>query len=754
VTEPATNSRLKVLICLVLGLITLLLYLPSLRHDFLSYDDQQYVTENAQVKAGLTWEGFAWSFGYHAGNWHPLAWLSHMLDCQLYSLNPAGHHLTNVLLHVANTVLLFLVLARMTGSIWRSASVAALFGWHPLHVESVAWVAERKDLLCACFWILTTGVYVRYAQARRMHDPKSTSWYGMTVILFGFALMSKPMAVTLPFTLLLLDCWPLERLETDPGGSRLRPFCSVLSEKIPLFVLSGITCVLTMSAQELAIVSTAGLSIPQRISHALGAYAHYAAATAFPHRLAVYYPYEAVLPAGQIILAGAFVLAITCASLGLLRRHSFIGIGWFWFVGTLVPVIGFVQVGDQAWADRYTYLPSIGLFVIVVWGAVEGVRQRQLLTGIAALTGLALLISTTLQLRHWQNTRTLFTHTAQVIPNNYMAITMLGSLLARENKLDEAIVDYRTALRLQPGFPEAHFFLGNALDQQGKLDEAIAEYRQALWFKPIMETTHILLGVALGKKQQPDEAVAHFLAAIKINPESAIAHNNLARIRHTQGLLDEAIDHYSRALKLDPQLAQAHNNLGILLLQRGRLAEGTAALREGLRLNSTNTESQLNLALALNQQAQWAEAAGLFAKIVNPAFRDANAHYQFALALEHLGKTREAMSRYANALLLQPDLPEALNGLAWILATTPNADFRNAAQALGMAQRACDLTGKNQPRFLKTLAAAYAEAGSFAQAIATVEEATTLPTADQDTVAECRLMLAAFKSNRAWRASP
>ena len=761
VIEPKRNFRLPSLICLSLGLITLGLYLPSLRHEFLLYDDQQYVTENPQVQAGLSAKGFAWAFGYHAGNWHPLAWLSHMLDCQVYGLNPAGHHSTNILLHSANTVLLFLVLRRLTGAIWRSACVAALFGWHPLHVESVAWVAERKDVLCACFWMLTLLAYAKYAEESKGHppslrsgatsSPKSKIWYAVALALFALALMSKPMAVTLPGVLLLLDFWPLRRVPT--ALTLHPPQLGWLVEKIPFLLLSAAVCGLTVAAQKTAIVSTAGLSILQRLTHATVSYVHYLGAAFWPQGLAAYYPYEVAPPAGEMIFAAALLVLITLLSLRFIARQPWVAVGWFWFIGTLVPVIGLVQVGDQAWADRYTYLPLIGLFVGLVWTVADAVANRKLLGATTTLIAMALLAGTTAQLRHWQNTRTLFAHAEQVTPNNHKAIAMLGSLLAKDGKLDEAIARYQTALRLKPGYPEAHFYLGNAFDQQGKFNAAIAEYNQALWFTPLKVPTHLLLATGLGKLNRPDEAATHYLAALKLEPDSAVAHNNLARLRHTQGRLDEAIEHYSAALKLSPNLAQAHNNLGIALLQKDRVAEGGAELREALRLNPTNAESQFNLALALNQQASWPEAAGLFRQTVGVGFNDANAHYQFALALAHLQQPREAMSHYASALLLDPDFPDALDGLAWILATDTRPEFRNGTEAVRMAERACELTGRQDAAKLQTLAAAYAEAGRFSEAIATGKSAHDLAASNRrDVLAkECSQMLEKFRAAKPWR---
>jgi tetratricopeptide (TPR) repeat protein len=312
---------------------------------------------------------------------------------------------------------------------------------------------------------------------------------------------------------------------------------------------------------------------------------------------------------------------------------------------------------------------------------------------------------------------------------------------------------YQTALRYQPAFPEAHFFMGDALDEQGKLDEAIAEYQKALWFRPTQEQTHIFMGIALAKQKKYDEAMAHYNAALKLNPDSAVAQNNLARILHTQGRLDEAVEHYNAALEIDPKLALAHNNLGILLIQKGKLTEGTVQLREARRLNPTNSETLLNLAFALNQQQQWPEAAELFSKTVRGDLPDPKAHYEFAVALAHLKRTREAMSQYANALLIQPDFPDALDGLAWILSTDANPDFRNGTEAVKMSERACELAGRQDPVKLKTLAAAYAETGRFGEATNTLRTAKDLAAKAnrQELVKECSLMLEHFERSESWR---
>ena len=809
--DQTWNLPTKGVICVALGLITLVVFAPSLTHEFLAYDDQVYVTENTHVQAGLTWPGVEWAFrSSAASNWHPVTWLSHMLDCQLYGLRPAGHHLTNVLLHAANSLLLFLVLSRMTGAMWRSVCVAALFAWHPLHVESVAWVAERKDVLSTFFFLLTLGAYGRYVEGQSIkardgrdgtgngrngtgtsntprtprithHASRFTSrgsrFYLLSLSFFALGLMSKPMVVTLPFVLLLLDYWPLGRSaecgvrSAESGGSHVQweaaGWTRLVAEKIPFLALSATCCGLTVGAQQgsYSVVSVAGLPLSRRIPHALVAYVHYLGAMALPRHLAAHYPYPTTTSAAVVVGAGVVLVLMSLLAWWFAARRPYLVVGWLWYLGTLVPVIGLVQVGDQAWADRYTYLPLIGVFLAVVWGVADLAQEwsageaartnagRVVPGGVAVAAGLALLAVTSIQLRYWKDTRTLFAHAAQVTRHNGRAITVLGSLLAKEGKLQEAMSLYAEALRYQPDNPEAHFFLGNALEQQGKLDEAITEYTRALWFKPLQEKTHLALGMFLAKQKQYEPAAEHYRAALAINPESAIAHNNLARLRHSQGRMAEAMKHYEAALKLNPELAQAHNNLGVLLLQQGRLDEGVGHLREAVRLLPRDAESQYNLALALNQQENWKEAAVIFASLAPGGPNDPKLHCEYGLALAHLGQIREAMSHYARALRLQPDYPEALERLAWIAATDPRPELRNGTEAVNMAQRACELTANKQARCLATLAAAYAEAGRFAEAISTAEAAQQLAaSAGQKAVAaKCSSLLDTLKSGKPWR---
>jgi tetratricopeptide (TPR) repeat protein len=758
-TDPRAVWKHPLAIAAAFTVITLAIYSPSLHHQFLLYDDQQYVTENPHVIGGLTAANIRWAFGYHAANWHPLTWLSHMLDCQIFGLNAEGHHFMNILLHALNAGLLFLAMNRLTGKPGRSAFVAALFAWHPLHVESVAWIAERKDLLCAFFWFSTTVAYTRCGELRNKGaaDRKKASglgWYSATLLLFILALMSKPMAVTLPFVLLLLDYWPLRRIKTA-GIIR------VLIEKAPLFALSAAACFLTTRAQQQAIISTRGLPVPERIGHAALAYVHYVWALIYPHHLSVYYPYGQFIASNAAIAAFALLVCITIVALIFARQISYLPVGWFWFIGTLVPVIGFVQVGDQAWADRYSYLPSIGLFVIVAWG-VSDLVERFSTTPAKVVPKLAIACSvvclvcialTEQQLRYWKNTRTLFEHANAVTKDNTLAITLLGSLAAQAGDMAGAMARYDEALRIKPNYPEAHFFRANALDKTGHINDAINEYRKVLWYGPVRAQAHILLAADLTKAGHPSEAVTNYEAALKFDPDAAVAHNNLARLLQSEGKTKEAMKHYAAALRLDPNLAEAHNNYGVLLIQSGDRAAGLHELRNGLTLNSTNARTELNLAMALNEAGEWQEAVEHFSKTVRSETQDPNAHYQFGLALYHIGRNREAMSQYAAALLQKPDFAPALNGLAWLVSTAKEPALRNGPQGLQMAEGAVKLTQGRDPEALKTLSAALAENGRFDDAMKVARDALAIANATHNgsLTNDLAAMLEGFAKHEPWR---
>jgi Flp pilus assembly protein TadD len=618
--------RRDVLVCLFLIVITIAVYWQTRNHEFVSYDDDAYVIENPQVRAGLTRQTIIWSFTTtHVANWHPLTWLSHMMDCQLYDLNPSGHHLTNVLFHLANTVLLFLLLNRSTGSSWRSGFVAALFAVHPLHVESVAWVAERKDVLCTLFWLLTMWTYIYYVEKPRLHR------YLLTLLTLGLGLMAKPMLVTLPFVLLLLDYWPLGRFQAGPAGSNDQaqvqlplssvktrmPSSRLIWEKAPFFVVSLASCVVTFLVQQKggAVETVADFPLTIRIGNALVSYVSYMGKMIWPQNLAVFYPHPGTsLPRWQPVAAGLLLIFITIGVIRAGRKRAYLTVGWLWYLGTLVPVIGLVQVGAQALADRYTYVPLIGLFIMISWfipDLLSAWRHRGILLGGAAVTLVsALMVCTWMQLHHWKNDLTLFEHALKVTANNYLAHDSLGNALAEQGKLDQAITHYNAALRINPNSLNTHNNLGVAFLEGGDIDKAITHYYAALRLKSDSAETHNNLGVALFSLGQLDKAIGHYLTAIKLDPHFSKAYNNLGNVLFQKGKLDEAIIQYHKALEIKTNYPEAHNNLGAALAQQGKLNEAIIQFEKALWLKPDYAQARKNLELALQQAGKKMERRG------------------------------------------------------------------------------------------------------------------------------------------------
>jgi len=537
--EPSVCRRAVVAAVLVAALLAV--FWPVLTFDFVGYDDESYVTLNRHVQAGLTSEGFVWAWtSFHAANWHPLTWLSHMLDHQVWGAWAAGHHLSSLLLHAANTVLLFLLLARATGAAGKSIVVAALFAIHPLHVESVAWVAERKDVLSTLLWLLTIGAWLRYTRA------PGIARYLFVVVGMALGLTAKPMLVTLPFTLLLLDYWPLDRFAADRrSGRRL---LELVVEKTPLLLLSVVSSVVTLTAQREALATFQTHPLFVRLGNAVVAYAAYLWKTLWPAGLAVHYPHPRESLAGWQVATALLVLtAISVAALRLRRRAPYLLTGWLWYLGTLVPVIGLVQVGKQAMADRYTYVPLIGIFVIVVWGVpdlLESIRLpvgwtargRRRLVAVAAVLALVLLgAAAHRQVGYWRSAAALFERAAAVTRDNSVAFNALGLLMAREGRMEEAIERYGRALAVNPDFPEALNNLGGAHAAMGDTDRAIEYYRRALQQRPEYAEALNNLGTALGGQGSPEAAAEQFRGAIAARPDYAKAHANLAAALHFLG---------------------------------------------------------------------------------------------------------------------------------------------------------------------------------------------------------------------------
>ena len=575
---PRPESSTVLWIALSLTIATLLVYARVWTNEFVDFDDFNYISRNPDLARGVTAHAIAWAFttGYEA-NWHPLTWLSHMIDIELYGLRPGPHHFTNVVLHVANSLLLFVVLHRMTKTLWRSALVAGLFALHPLHVESVAWAAERKDVLSTLFWMLTLWMYVAYVRDRRR-------WRYLTALgLFALGLMAKPMLVNLPFVLLLLDYWPLGRVSSAtglPGRPRAidpRGVFGLVREKLPFFALAVASSVVTFIVQQRGgTVNWTPLS--QRLVNALMSYVSYIAMTFWPTRLAVMYTYPQSLPAWWIIatmLVG--LLGVSIAVMIAARRYPYLPVGWLWYLGTLVPVIGLVQVGNQAMADRYTYVPLIGLFIMLAWGIGDltirwSSRQVALtIAGGAVLVALAAL--TAIQVGYWKNSLTLWMHAAEATQRNYLAHWSIGNVLVSQGRAQDAVPHFEEALRVRPDFIGARNNLGYALASVGRYDEAIAYYREAIDTLPTYVEARNNLALALASQGKLDDAVREMQEAVRIKPDDAESHFNLAAFFSRRGQLDEAVRHYRESLRLRPASADAHYRLGGVLVDQGKVEE-------------------------------------------------------------------------------------------------------------------------------------------------------------------------------------
>jgi len=738
---PECRKLQPTALCYVLlALITVAVYWPVARLGFINFDDPDYVSGNPRVQAGLTAEGVKWAFvGLYASNWHPLTWLSHMLDSQIYGLKPAGHHLTNLLFHIANTLLLFGLLKRLTGAFWRSAVVAALFALHPLHVESVAWISERKDVLSAFFFLLTLWSYVRYAQdppppqapAVAAAPPRRGrwAWYSLAVVFFALGLMSKPMLVTLPFVLLLLDYWPLGRLSLPSIGQSATPPLRLFLEKAPFFALTAVSCVLTFLVQRAcgAMTSLDKGPLEVRLANALVSYVRYLGKTLWPSDLSVFYPYIHLnLDSWQVIAAILALLTVTAGVLWAYKRGPYLPVGWLWFTGMLVPVIGLVQVGKQSLADRYTYLPHIGLFIAMVWGVTALASRlksgRLFCTVAAAIALIGCGFFTTRQLSYWRDTRTLFEHALDVTSHNFVAYAVLANDCVERGKLAEGIEWCLKSLAIAPDYAEAHNTLGNIYGKQGKYEEAAHHYRAAAADLTYADP-RVGLGDVLVKQGKFAEAEAQCREAVRLAPMHLPALFTLATALHKQGKLDEAAEYYRRVVALNPKLFTPHRMLGNVLLSQGKAEEAVAQLRLAIAIRPTDADTHTVLGMALLDLGRMDEAAAQFTEAARLQPGNALANYQLARIHQQRKETGAAIERLRLALTAQPDWPESLNDLAWILATSPDAAVRNGREAVTLAERACKLTNYKMPLLIGTLAAAYAEAGRFPDAVSSAEKA-------------------------------
>lgn len=621
--QPWRPRWLPVVICVLLAAAVWTVFGQTVHHAFVNYDDQVYVYDNPTVTQGLSWSGAIWAFTHSlCNNWHPLTVLSYMLDCRLYGLHAGGYHLTNVLLHAANAIILFLLLRNLTGALWRSAFVAAVFAIHPLRVESVAWVAERKDVLSGLFFLLTLWAYSQYGKPSRNQSAHSRAWYGLALGFFALGLMSKPMLVTVPFILLLLDYWPLNRIPN--GETQAVDWRLIVREKIPFLVLAVADCGATIWAQKEAIQTGASYGLSTRLANAVVSYADYLFQMVYPMKLAVLYTHPGnQLPAWKIGLALLVLIVISWVALAGRRKQLYLLMGWLWYLGMLVPVIGLMQVGAQAQADRYTYLPQIGLYLMLAWGAVDSCgswKYRRVALGSAAVVILAgLLLLARFQTSYWKDSLTLWTHDLACTPENSLALNALGLALFNQGKLDEAVQHYQRALQFEPENVECQNNLGAALFSQGKLDEAIQHYEQALQVNPNYAQAHYNLGLVLAARGNLPGAIQHFESAIQLDPDYAEAQDDLGASLAAQGKLTEAIQHYESAIQLNPGDAKAHNNWGIALARQGNSAEAAQHFKRAIQLNPDYTRAYFNYGLVLARQGNQSEAIQNFQQALNLA---------------------------------------------------------------------------------------------------------------------------------------
>ena len=727
-------------ISLFLAAGTLLVYWPVTQCEFVNFDDTDFVTANPRVQAGLTVESFKWAWHSEvARNWHPITMLTHMLDCQLFGLNAGRHHLVNLLFHLANTLLLFHLLKLMTGAVWRSAFVAALFAWHPLHVESVAWIAERKDVLSTLFWFLTIWAYVRYARELGMPNSKCKGFYALTLLFFALGLMSKPMLVTVPFVLVLLDFWPLGRLklvqtaarthgpsQTEKQKAKVKPPAPVrnppafaagksifpgrlLWEKIPFLAMSAVLCIVTFSIQKHggAMLTGRDLPIASRIENALISYWRYIGKMFWPGHLAGLYLRSGEWPLWLAALAALSLLIVSILVVAQMRRRPWLAMGWFWYLGTLVPVIGLVQVGMQSVADRFTYVPLVGLFIILSWGAGELARFWRLpafAPGVAATLVLtACLVLSARQVGYWKDSETLFKRMIAATKDNYMAHYNLANLYSREKRIAEAAAHYEAALAEEPNYADAHNnFAGLLLDQKryddaiqhyaaalrinpqylyyfnfanaladaasarhdtNEFAEAVRAYGQALLLNPGASEAHNNLGMTWDAQGRENEAAAEFREALGLQPDFEPAHFNLANALARLGKLDESIAEYRAAARLNPDRAESHNALGLSYAMQNKMADAAQEFREVIRLQPDNAAANGNLGNALAAQNRIDEAIPYYLAALRLNPKDYQTEFNLALSLSRQGKRAGAESHYRQALRLNPHYAEAQRAL-------------------------------------------------------------------------------------------
>jgi tetratricopeptide (TPR) repeat protein len=742
------------LIAAILIIGTVGLFWPVGTFDFVGYDDPAYITQNPHVQAGLTKESIAWAFswlGSSATYWHPLSWLSHMVDCQLFGLKPGAHHWTSVFFHVLNSILLFLLINKLTGAVWRSAAVAAIFAWHPLQVESVAWVTERKNLLSTMFLFLTLLAYLRYSRSVQCSSPTEPKAeeacvttkdcvfttvgkrlrrpeYILVFVLFMLGLMSKPMLVTVPCVLLLLDFWPLRRVESE--GATPKAWLPLLLEKAPLFALSAISSWITIVAhQKLEMMSTT-IPFSIRMANAALSYVRYVEKMFWPVDLAAIYPYPASWPVLQFVIMLLVLVVLTVVAWALRKNHTYLLFGWLWFLGTLVPVIGIVQAGSQSMADRFIYVPMIGLLIALSWGAAELFRklnQQKLAPALAtAVVLLACIGMARYQLQFWRDSMTLFHRCIAVTRNNAVAHYNLGYAYALKNDGAKAKQHYTEALTISPKYVDARNNLAGALFAEGRLNDAAVEYKKVLESAPNHPLAHFNLGIVLERQNHLPEALIHYEVVANTQPQNIDAHLKVTETLGRMGKPEQAFERVETMLRLNAKSAEAHLKAGKVYFAQQNLPMAQQRFETAVELNPNHIEARYELGNILGMQGKISDAMPHFAKVVDAKPDFAQAQFAFGATLASQGKEDQAVEHYRKAVLSDPQYIPALFSLSWLLSTHRDAKLRNGKEALQLAQRAVEITEGKNAAMLDLLGAAHAESGNFSEAITATEKALKL----------------------------
>ena len=749
-------------VCAVLAAITIIAYEPVRHNGFVGYDDGRYITENPQVKQGLTLETLKWAFTKpHYFMWHPLTTLSYLVEYEFFGANAVASHLINLLFHIINALMLFWILKKMTGTFWPSAFAAALFAVHPLQVESVAWAAERKNVLSGLFWLLTIAAYIRYAdfgELSRGEKPKAGR-YMVLLLVYGLCILTKPTVVVVPFVLLLLDFWPLRRITRNT-------IRRLIIEKIPLFFLAALLCVVTVFAQKSGgvIKTMPHFAFQYRLENAIVSYISYLFKMAYPVNLAVFYPHPGPrIALWQPLLALIALAVITGLVFYFGRRRRYLITGWLWYVGTLVPVIGLIQVGGQAMADRYMYLPMVGLLIIIAEAMSEIIRKwrysRYVLFVISAAILVVLMIAARNQVRYWKDDFTLFGHAIDVTKNNENMHYNIGHAYQQKGQFEKAIEHYKETLRIEPGDLQAMNNLGVLLLSQKKTDEALKIFEKAVQLNSHYIDSINNLGLALREKGRVKEAMEKWQQVIDLEPMQPEAHYNIGVTMLRNGRYNQAIEHLNKSLEKKKEW-DVYNYLSTSYMALGQFKNAMGSYNEAIKLKPGDMNIESNIAMTLTKLGKAEQAEQIWQRILARDPENFKAHYglgrlladkkQLDKAMEHFNKVLQAkpdwfeihlmiadvyykqkeltlaVQHLREAVRLKNDYSEAMNLLAWIEATAKDIGIRNPDEAVRFASSACELTANKNPVILDTLAVAYASAGRFNDAIKTAQTAVKL----------------------------